>query len=43
VGSVYWGALNIVLLANFISRSWHGMRVARTILGRRRAEVSPAA
>jgi cellulose synthase/poly-beta-1,6-N-acetylglucosamine synthase-like glycosyltransferase len=43
VGSVYWGALNIVLLANFISRSWHGMRFARTVLGRRRAEVSPAA
>ena len=43
VGSVYWGALNVVLLANFISRSWHGMRFARTVLGRRRAEVSPAA
>jgi cellulose synthase (UDP-forming) len=43
VGSVYWGALNIVLLANFISRSWHGMRFARAVLGRRRAEVSPAA
>lgn len=43
VGSVYWGALNIVLLANFISRSWHGMLFARTVLGRRRVEVSPAA
>jgi cellulose synthase (UDP-forming) len=43
VGSVYWGALNVVLLANFISRSWHGMRFARTVLGRRRAEVSPVA
>jgi hypothetical protein len=43
VGSVYWGALNVVLLANFISRSWHGMRFARTVLGRRRAEASAAA
>jgi cellulose synthase (UDP-forming) len=39
VGSVYWGALNVVLLANFISRSWHGVRVTRNFLGRRRTEV----
>lgn len=38
-GSVYWGALNVVLLANFISRSWHGIRLTRNLLGRRRAEI----
>jgi cellulose synthase (UDP-forming) len=47
VGSVYWGALNVVLLANFISRSWHGLRITRNFLGRRRGELplpsSPAA
>jgi cellulose synthase (UDP-forming) len=47
VGSVYWGALNIVLLANFISRSWHGIRITRNLLGRREPELtlptSPAA
>lgn len=40
VGSVYWGALNIVLLANFISRSWHGIRFTRNLLGRRRPELT---
>ncbi len=42
VGSVYWGALNIVLLANFISRSWHGIRVTRTLLGRRAPVTVPS-
>jgi cellulose synthase (UDP-forming) len=45
VGSVYWGALNIVLLANFISRSWHGIHLTHNLFGRRRPELtsSPAA
>jgi cellulose synthase (UDP-forming) len=46
-GSVYWGALNIVLLANFISRSWHGIRFTRNLIDRRRPKLtapsSPAA
>jgi cellulose synthase (UDP-forming) len=39
VGSVYWGALNVVLLANFVSRSWHGLALTRTFFGRRRPEL----
>jgi cellulose synthase (UDP-forming) len=41
VGSVYWGALNVVLLANFVSRSWHGLTLTRALLGRRRPELDP--
>ncbi len=37
VGSVYWGALNVVLLANFVSRSWHGLTLTRILFGRRAA------
>jgi hypothetical protein len=37
-GSLYWGGLNIVLLAGFVTRGWHG--VARVRRGaRRRAQV----
>jgi cellulose synthase (UDP-forming) len=39
VGSVYWGALNVVLLANFVSRSWHGLALTHTFFGRRRPEL----
>jgi cellulose synthase (UDP-forming) len=39
VGSVYWGALNVVLLANFVSRSWHGLTVTRAFLARRRPSL----
>jgi cellulose synthase (UDP-forming) len=39
VGSVYWGALNVVLLANFVSRSWHGLTLTRAFFGRRRPEL----
>src|SRR4051812_17216274 len=28
VGSVYWGGLNIILLANFVTRGWHGLSSA---------------
>jgi cellulose synthase (UDP-forming) len=37
VGSVYWGALNVVLLANFVSRGWHGLTLVRTVIGRARS------
>ena len=40
LGSVYWGALNIVLLANFISRSWHGIRFTRSLIERRRPKLT---
>lgn len=36
VGGVYWGALNVVLLANFVSRSWHGVTLTRNLLARTR-------
>src|SRR5215217_3237349 len=28
-GAVYWGGLNVVLLAAFVSRGWHGLTRAR--------------
>jgi cellulose synthase (UDP-forming) len=34
-GSVYWGALNVILLANFIARGWHGVTSAPRLLRRR--------
>ncbi len=34
-GSVYWGALNIILLGNFITRGWHGVTSTRVLLRRR--------
>jgi hypothetical protein len=29
VATVYWGGLNIVLLAGFVSRGWHGLTAQR--------------
>ena len=31
---VYWGALNVILLGNFIARSWHGVSTTRGLLRR---------
>ncbi len=39
-GAVYWGGLNIVLLAGFVSRGWHGL--ARVRRGTRRVSVAVA-
>jgi cellulose synthase (UDP-forming) len=33
-GSIYWGALNIMLLMSFISRGWYGIRRGRSAAGR---------
>ena len=33
-GSVYWGALNIMLLTAFISRGWYGLKRAHRAIGR---------
>lgn len=30
-GSVYWGALNVILLGNFVTRGWHGLRRAARV------------
>ncbi|MDQ1424846.1 MAG: hypothetical protein QOD72_2344 [Acidimicrobiaceae bacterium] len=30
--SIYWGALNVVLLMGFVSRGWHGLSRSRAIL-----------
>jgi cellulose synthase (UDP-forming) len=35
IGSVYWGGLNIVLLSNFVTRSWHGLTTPMSLLKRR--------
>ena len=42
VGSVYWGALNVILLGNFVARGWHGVNSARTSLWSRWSVRSPA-
>jgi cellulose synthase (UDP-forming) len=42
VGSVYWGTLNIILLANFITRSWHGLSRARLPRGPRLNQAADA-
>ena len=43
VGSVYWGALNVILLGNFVARGWHGVDSTRTALwGRWRSESARA-
>ncbi len=43
-GSVYWGALNVILLGNFIARGWHGVSTTSAFLRRRgrRAQTAPA-
>ena len=44
-GSVYWGALNVILLGNFIARGWHGVSSASALLrrrSRRDAQTAPA-
>ncbi len=35
---VYWGALNVILLGNFIARSWHGVSSAKGLLRRSSGE-----
>jgi cellulose synthase (UDP-forming) len=38
VGSIYWGALNVILLGNFVARGWHGVATApRLLRGRQRS------
>jgi cellulose synthase (UDP-forming) len=32
--SIYWGALNVVLLLGFVSRGWHGLNRSRAIISR---------
>jgi cellulose synthase (UDP-forming) len=39
-GGIYWGALNVILLSNFIARGWHGVRAAPTLLLRRGRQSS---
>jgi cellulose synthase (UDP-forming) len=39
VGSIYWGGLNILLLSNFVTRSWYGLTSRRSLLRR----LNPAA
>jgi cellulose synthase (UDP-forming) len=34
IGSVYWGGLNIILLGNFITRSWYGLTSAPSLIRR---------
>ena len=41
VGSVYWGALNVILLGNFVARGWHGVDSTRTALWGRWGARSP--
>jgi len=38
--SVYWGGLNVILLSNFVTRSWYGLRSPRRALFRLDAEPS---
>lgn len=35
IGTVYWGGLNVILLGNFVTRGWHGLRFG---MSRRRGE-----
>ncbi len=34
IGSVYWGGLNILLLSNFVTRSWYGLTSPRSLFRR---------
>ncbi|HEU5477250.1 MAG TPA: glycosyltransferase family 2 protein [Gaiellaceae bacterium] len=43
LGSIYWGTLNVALLGTFISRSWHGLKVAGRLLPRRQQNAAAAA
>ncbi len=38
--SVYWGGLNVILLSNFVTRSWYGLTSPRRALFRLDAEPS---
>jgi cellulose synthase (UDP-forming) len=38
-GTVYWGGLNVILLSNFVTRSWYGLIPGRGLIRR----VEPAA
>ncbi len=42
-GTIYWGGLNIVLLAGFVSRGWHGVAHVRLPTRRRRPGNQPPA
>jgi cellulose synthase (UDP-forming) len=42
VGAVYWGGLNIILLAGFVTRGWHGISWATRAVGRGTEPLSPA-
>ena len=43
VGSIYWGALNVILLGNFVARGWHGVASAPRLLRRRARQSSGGA
>ena len=34
-GGIYWGALNVILLGNFVARGWHGLTSTSEIVRRR--------
>jgi cellulose synthase (UDP-forming) len=42
LGAVYWGGLNIVLLAGFVTRGWHGISWATRSVARGTDGLSPA-
>jgi len=35
LGGIYWGALNVILLGNFVARGWHGLTSAPVLVRRR--------
>ncbi len=41
--SIYWGALNVVLLLGFVSRGWHGLSRSRAVIAEPVVEVFAAA
>jgi cellulose synthase (UDP-forming) len=42
LGTVYWGGLNVILLGNFVTRGWHGLRFAAPLGRSRRTSRAPA-
>jgi cellulose synthase (UDP-forming) len=42
-GTLYWGGLNIVLLAGFVTRGWHGVARARRAAARQVSQAAQAA
>jgi cellulose synthase (UDP-forming) len=42
IGTVYWGGLNVILLGNFVTRGWHGLRFGTSLRRSRRMGRAPA-